>query len=344
MAMHPDLSFIITIDTEEDNAWARRDQATTENAKYLPRFPALCERFGFKPTYLTTNQMAEDPAFAEMASDALRRGTAEVGLHLHAWECPPHRPITDRDAQMHPYLKDFPVQVIREKIGYLTELLESRFGTKMRSHRSGRWALDSIVVRVLLEFGYWVDCSVTPGVSWADASGAPGHWGSDYTGFPEDAYFMDLDDISRPGDSPMLEVPMTIHSSWFHRNLPWTYNGMPGRALRRVMPDVAWLRPNGRNLDEMLKIVDRSLRRQRSYTEFMLHSSEFMPGCSPTFRDEASIERLFEHLEALFAAIARHYRGRTLSEFHDLVAAQRQNAPGARQPATAPAARDTILL
>ena len=108
-----------------------------------------------------------------------------------------------------------------------------------------------------------------------------------------------------------------------------------GRALRRVVPDVAWLRPNGRNLDEMLKIVDRSVRRQRSYSDGYADWSEFMPGCAPR-RDEASIERLFEHLEALFAAIARHYRGRTLSEFHDLVAAQRQDAPRARQPATAP--------
>src|SRR4051812_8506605 len=72
-------SFLITIDTEGDNAWARPRRNTTRNSQFLPRFQSLCERFGFKPTYLTNYEMARCPAFQEFARDVLRRSAGEVG-------------------------------------------------------------------------------------------------------------------------------------------------------------------------------------------------------------------------------------------------------------------------
>ena len=64
------------------------------------------------------------------------------------------------------------------------------------------------------------------------------------------------------------------------------------RVCDRVTPPVRWLRPNGRNGLQLLEIVKEVLAEGRSYAEFMLHSSEFMPGGSPTFQTEADIERL----------------------------------------------------
>lgn len=45
--------FIITVDTEGDNLWEYKKGTPigTENAKYLPRFQSLCEKYGFKPVY-----------------------------------------------------------------------------------------------------------------------------------------------------------------------------------------------------------------------------------------------------------------------------------------------------
>ena len=59
--------FLISIDTEGDNLWKWQvgDIVTTENAKYLPRFQSLCEKYGFKPTYLTNYEMAMDSFFIE---------------------------------------------------------------------------------------------------------------------------------------------------------------------------------------------------------------------------------------------------------------------------------------
>ena len=60
-----------------------------ENAKFLPRFQDLCEKHGLKPTYLTTYEMACDPDFVRFARAAEARKTAEVGMHLRAWDSPP---------------------------------------------------------------------------------------------------------------------------------------------------------------------------------------------------------------------------------------------------------------
>ena len=166
-------AFLITIDTEGDNLWQKHDSITTENARYLPRFQQLCEKYGFKPVYLTNYEMAIDPFYIEFAKDVIARGTAEIGMHLHAWNSPPTDPLTDDDWRHKPYLIEYSDAAMREKVAYMTHLLEDTFQTKMVSHRAGRWAFDERYARLLVEHGYLVDCSVTPRVNWKTAKGAP---------------------------------------------------------------------------------------------------------------------------------------------------------------------------
>ncbi len=47
----------------------------------------------------------------------------------------------------------------------------------------------------------------------------------------------------------------------------------------------------------------------------MLHSSELMPGGSPTFRSADSIEVLYGDMRALFALASINCEPRTLTEF-----------------------------
>lgn len=140
---HP--AFIITIDTEGDNLWQNHDRITTENARYLPRFQQLCEKYGFKPVYLTNYEMASDPVYVEFAQDVIARGCGEVGMHLHAWNSPPEIPLTDNDWANKPYLIEYPAEVIQQKVDYMTHLLEDTFQTKMVSHRAGRWAMNAFI-------------------------------------------------------------------------------------------------------------------------------------------------------------------------------------------------------
>jgi hypothetical protein len=310
-------AFLIAIDTEGDDIWARPRAVTTRNTAFLPRFQSLCEKFGFKPTYLVNFEMVSDPAFVAFGRDVQARGAGEIGMHMHAWDTPPIAPLSEKDWFDQPYATEYPAEVVAAKARTMTRLLEDRFETPITSHRAGRWGFNAAYARTLTELGYLVDCSVTPGVTWANHPGfAQGAGGVDYTQFPDRHYWLDLDDIDRPGTSALLEVPMTIAEG----KRPW-HRALARRILGRKGPRMDWLRPEGGNLSPMLAIVARAVAEQRQYVQFTLHSSEFMPGGSPTFTTPESIESLYRDMEALFAEIAKTFHGMTLTGYAKAVAA-----------------------
>ena len=243
-------------------------------------------------------------------------------MHLHAWDMPPSYELTKDDSRTHPYLIEYPEKIMRQKVSLMTDLLENTFGVKMLSHRAGRWSFDERYANQLIEHGYKVDCSVTPHVSWKRHLGDPEKdGGTDYTNFPETAYFIDPLDISRPGHSTLLEIPVSIMntSSPVNKALSRSFLGnisLVSRISKRLSPKI-WLRPNGINLNQMLKYLNYALNTKRDYVEFMLHSSEFMPGGSPNFKSESAIEQLYHCLDSLFAEASVHFAGCTLSEYFE---------------------------
>lgn len=305
------LPFLITIDTEGDNAWSRPPQMTTRNAAWLPAFQKLAERHGLRPTWLVNWEMVHDATCVEFLRDVLVRKAGEVGLHLHAWDTPPLTPLTEDDARHHPYLIEYPDAVMHAKLERLTGKLEETFQRPMRSHRAGRWGFDGRYARWLREHGFTADCSVCPGVDWRNTKGAPeGKGGPDYRHAPQEPYFINeqniLEAAVNPAPDALLEVPMTIAlltSRW-------------SKALLDICSKRHhWLRPNGQNGVALRQRVDEALH-GGTHLMFMLHSSELMPGGSPSFTSEASIQRLNEDMEALFDhARQRGCTGSTLSEF-----------------------------
>ncbi|BET98639.1 polysaccharide deacetylase family protein [Xenorhabdus taiwanensis] len=311
-------AFIITIDTEGDNLWQNSEQISTKNTQYLPRFQSLCERFGFKPVWLTNYEMAMDENYIEFAKDVIARSTGEIGMHLHAWNSPPIVPLTGDDMHYKPYLIEYPKDQIKGKVGFMTNLLEEKLQTKMLSHRAGRWAFNEYYAQLLVEYGYQVDCSVTPKVNWSFTQGDPnGNGGTDYSRFPDHAYFMNLQDISKEGDSSLLQVPMSIQykHSVVMNFIKQKYDRLRGKQRS---PSVNWLRPKGGNLAQMKTVVQKTLASGSDYIEFMLHSSEFMPGGSPTFKDEEQIELLYQDLEDFFKFLKPLVQGMTLAEYYRL--------------------------
>ena len=222
-----------------------------------------------------------------------------------------------------PYATEYPAELVAEKMHELTKKLKDSFDIDMVSHRAGRWGFDGTYAKVLIDEGYSVDCSVTPGVSWKSSRGKPdGNGGPDYTSAPQQPYFVDLTDVCRPGGSSLLEVPVTtmpVSRPWVdrvRRTLP--PQSLCRRSLNRLFPPLNWLRPNGRNGSALLKLLNKALDKRRTYVELMLHSSELMPGGSPYFLDERSIEQLYADLDAVFSAATHSYRGATLLEFASL--------------------------
>jgi len=134
-------SFIITIDTEGDDLWSWKAgrTITTENARFLPRFQNLCDRYGFKPVWLTNYEMVVNPDFVSFTKEKLRDGCCEIGMHLHALNNPPLYDLEVRYPANFPYLIEYPEEIIAQKVRFLHELLNDTYGENIISHRAGRW-------------------------------------------------------------------------------------------------------------------------------------------------------------------------------------------------------------
>jgi len=311
------IPFIITIDTEGDNLWAKPKDITTKNAKYLSRFQELCEKCGFKPVYLANWEMANSPVFQEFANNIIKRKTGEIGMHLHAWNTPPDYKLTNDDYNYQPLLIEYPAQIMENKIKCMTRKLEDTFQVEIVSHRAGRWAINLQYIKILQKYGYKVDCSITPHIDWGRCDEQYRVNKIDYSNFPTHAYFMNKKDVSQEGDSSILEVPVTIIKDdsflWIRNNkiLP----EIAKRGINYMFPEKVWLRPNRKNINEIIAICDRMQHKNGVYAEFMLHSSELMPGGSPTFANNNQIENLYHDLNLLFSSIKNDFSGCTLKEY-----------------------------
>ena len=306
--------FIITIDTEGDNLWRWKngDAVTAENARFLQRFQNQCDRYGFKPTYLTNYEMASSKVFVDFAKKALKNNSCSIGMHLHAWNSPPLVELTNQlQVPAAPYLIEYSDEIMEEKIAFMTQYLADVFEMPILSHRAGRWAMDERYFSLLKKYGYTVDCSVTPGINWCSNTGATeGSMGSDYSDFPTKPYFVFE-------DRDLLEVPVTLYSTkrpffadgaTLKEKVKQLYRGIRGRTV--------WLRPTGENVNQMLWMIHKAAKdKDMDYIMFMLHSSEFMPGGSPTFKTEEDIEKLYRDLGVIFDAASKHFEGETIERY-----------------------------
>ena len=313
--------FIITVDTEGDDLWSKPKDISTKNSEYLPRFQELCEKYQLKATYLTTYEMAFSNAFKDLGKTVLKNNTGEIGMHLHAWNNPPQVQLTKNDYFFQPYAIEYDNKILREKIRIITTVLEDTFSKKIISHRAGRWAFNKNYAKILVEGGYKIDCSVTPLRSWKNTLGDPnGKGGTDYSDSPNKPYW--FIGSSKEFDNSLLEVPMTIISENKLLNYICDNRLLMSEWLKRRLKTYMkplWLRPNGKNLDQMKYILDYKLAIKDNYAMFMLHSSELMPGSNPIFKNNQAIENLYSQLDELFAKVIDNYQGSTLSEFYNKI-------------------------
>jgi len=294
--------FIITVDTEGDNLWSWHEGMSiyTDNTLYLHRFQELCNKYGFKPVYLSNYEMLMDDRYVTMVKEWADKGLCEVGLHLHAWNTPPLSELKGR-YNGNPYLIEYPEEVMEAKFSFLYNLFEEKMGFAPKSHRAGRWAMNKYYFDILKEFNIDVDCSYTPCVNWSPQKGRV-HGGSDYSACKPSAFL----------ENGVLEVPMSIIKC------KHALSGSVKHRLRTLIKgDTIWLRPAISGIKEMKHLVD-NLERKVDFLDFMIHSSELMPGGSPYFKDEKEIEIMYAKIESIFAYVhEKGYQGYTLAEYYN---------------------------
>jgi hypothetical protein len=147
--------------------------------------------------------------------------------------------------------------------------------------------MDDRYFKLLEKHGIIADCSFTPYISWTKSPGATIPGGSDYS--KASPYVHEIGSI--------VEVPMTIRKMSIFNNLKTAKQFIK----RAIWGNKVWLRPATNSLQEMIDLVNIVDKDPNcDYLEFMIHSSELMPGGSPYFKDSKSIEQMYNTIEALF--------------------------------------------
>lgn len=300
--------FIITIDTEADNQWNPCHECTTENAKFLPEFQELAEKYHYKPVWLTTYEMANDNFFVEYFKEKQDNGLCEIGMHLHAWNNPPEYKLGSKTKERS-YLIEYPPNIIEEKIKNLDSLLTNKFGIKPVSHRAGRWATSDLYFNILKKYGYNIDCSITPHINWKKCLGETGLPGSNYKNYYEDDFLI---------INELLEVPVTIRKiRLFEKNRITNLKGFIKEILWLIIGKNQWIRPDNSFSVEGIKKVINMCNSNSDYIMFMIHSSELMPNGSPNFKTRNDIKNLYKNIEIIFEYVKKlGYEGITLREYY----------------------------
>lgn len=284
---------VITVDTEPDNMWALNSSQRPQfkNISELSKLQKLFDKFRVKPTYLVTFSVINSNAVSVL-KDIAESLNCEVGTHLHAMETPPFKMPLKGDGS---YLQHYSPDIQEEKMAALDSLISDTFGSKPVSYRGGRWSFDETAIFILSKYGYLVDTSVTPGISWENYAGP------NFKKSTCKDYFICVE-----GNGDILEVPAsTVIKSKAKRLAELLYFNTPNwtrveGALRRLAGfDILWLDPSFNSFEEMKWASAVLLSGGVRHLNISFHSSAIIPGGTPYTMSEKSTGVFFNNLESL---------------------------------------------
>jgi len=301
---------IVSIDTEEDNWYRSRDRVAVGNICELRRLARFFDRFGVRPTYLVTYQVAIQPTAADILREISVQGSAEIGAHLHPWNTPP---LAEAFVPRNSMLKNLPTDLQVAKLKQLTAVLERAFERTPRVFRAGRFGLGPSTVAALLRCGYRVDSSVTPFWSWEAFDDGP-----TFVGAPLGAYRLAPDDdVRRPAPhGELLEIPLSYgfsrgpFSFWssmrsLFETAPFRWLQLPGIVSRTGLAEPIVLCPELSSAADMLTLSRRLLEHGVRHLQVFWHSPSLKPGLTPFVSTATDVMRLYDSVEKYLDGLSR---------------------------------------
>jgi len=307
---------LLTVDTEEEFNWRgpfAREGHGLSHVAAIPRFQAFCESIGVAPVYLVDWPIVSDARAVEIIGDAVRRGTAEVGVQLHPWVNPP---FAEEVTMFNSFAGNLPPELEEAKFAVLRDAIETAFGTAPLVYRAGRYGLGPHTADVLIRHGMKVDTSVRPLFDYSPEGGP------DYTRHPLAPYWVDA-------ASRLLELPVTsVHAGAlrvFGRGLRRPAAQIPrglGALTRLGLLERIALTPEGVSIEEALRGIELALASHLPVLVLSFHSPSLAPGHTPYAATEGAVDRLYAWLEAVYARLAE--RGVRPCTIADIIAAAGQ--------------------
>ena len=299
--------FLFTVDVEEDMpGWEITDPITVTNVAALPRLAELCAEYDVRPTYLCTYPVASTPESAAILRLLHAHGDCEIGTHLHPWNTPPFQGVPGRegDERGHAYYQfELGPERFRAKLEILHRAVGALTGERPRSFRAGRFGIDAATLRELIPLGYEVDTSVTP------LEEHRADRGPDFRKAPQHPYRPARHDVGRPGDLPIVEIPVSVgltrhwpsalRTAYVHLPKVTRMRGLLSRDYLNVV-DFAWLYPVRFDLELMQKTARILVEGGAPVLNVFVHSNELVPGKSGRVHTQADVEEVFARLAGIF--------------------------------------------
>lgn len=292
--MIPGLKLLVTIDVEEEGLFTGRyhhGKAGVENVPALSVLDPIFQRLHIRPTLLISYQVARHKPYHDYLLGLKEKWQGEIGAHLHPWNTPPIQSL--------PYAHPIPSQLIPEellrlKLATLLEALAA-MGVETRSFRMGRFSMGLKMFSILWQAGIRVDSSIVPT--------RKEYGGPEYLAAPSDPYFPDPEDLSSGGNSPVLEIPLTVLP--IIPKLAWALDCIAKKNPESSAAASWFLKYIGSlPAQPMLVGINRlktavRLHRHRGGTTVTLyfHSSELMPGACPQHPSKRHVDRFLQRLE-----------------------------------------------
>lgn len=293
--------FVLSIDTEEEWHWDDttfpQDNCQVHNIQRIPEFQSFCESLKIRPTYFVDYAVAENQEAVSAMQQARARNQCEIGAHLHPWCNPPYFGVTG-EAQSH--VVNLPKAQIEAKLDSLISLLNSQFNVQPVSFRTGRWGIDSKVLKLLASRGFRVDSSVYP------------YYRNEYfscEGAPQSPYWPDFSNPLHSGNQrQIMEIPVTAgfnRSDYdlgekIHRigeTAPLKYLHTVGLMWHTKLLRKIYLSPELNDEENLCLLVDSALRRKQNIIHMYLHSSSLIDGATGLFNQENALQKICARIQ-----------------------------------------------
>ncbi len=306
------LTVVVSLDVEEEGLFSGsypRQGAGLTNIPKLAGLEFLPREFGLPLTFLCDYPVLTHAPSLAVLEGLLGRVGGELGAHLHPWNTPPFPDLPWPEPVSTAIM---PLDVFRAKLETLQEAIQAFGGRRAVSFRMGRWNLFRRAMAVLPLAGFAVDSSVVP------LRRVPG--GPDHFLAPADPYWV------RPGGQAaprLLEAPSTQAAlipgsprlvAALARRLPQPARDALLAGFRKTLTlgvNPVWMP------EATMRLAARTHvgRGGRALTLFW-HSSELLPGGSPHFPDQASVDAFLAKVRRFADWLRRTFsvRGATLAE------------------------------
>ena len=294
---------VVTVDTEEDN-WGDHDRSsyTVENLRKLSGLQEVFRRHEVRPTYLITHPVATSGEGIDTLGRYFDEGLCEIGAHPHPCNTPP---LDEERTEVNSYISNLPSPLQFRKIQTLTQTIETNFGVRPTTYRSGRWGFSEEVARNVIELGYTVDTSIFPVWDWSP--------GPDFRSYSHEPFVYAMDGAAGT-PRMLLEVPATVDflqgsreiaSKAFHSLQRAPFGGVVLSGLKRLGAlNRVCLSPEVSDLPDMIHLAQHVAGRGAGVLNLFLHSPTLLEGCTPFTSTTADVEAFMDRLDG-FLAFAR---------------------------------------